>query len=331
MKIKNLNEHKAYPMIEKQVRINEHSFRILEQGQGPAVLFLHGFPDTAETWKYQMSSLADAGYHTIALDLRGFGGSYAPLDYKLYSVQHIIDDLTGLLDSLGIESAVLVGHDWGADHAQRAMLLQPDRFKGLVSLSIPFSPRAEMSQWDLLRKNGFGEKYYAMEMMDNDGEEDYLPAEKTIKNVFYWLSASPAPGTGWDPVDATRNMFRSSPVEIPEWTTKEYIEKTAGWFEKTGFQTGINHYRANQTTFDETLYLKGRKIEHPSLYIWGREDGLCKFFHPEVLTLEELQKNHPGLLKQVALENVGHWPQHEASQVVSDEILDFLYKIDFTK
>ncbi|MDQ0781318.1 alpha/beta fold hydrolase [Chryseobacterium sp. W4I1] len=329
MKIKNLNKKKDLPLIERQLCINEHYFRILEQGEGPAILFLHGFPDTAETWKQQMKSLSDEGYHTIAFDLRGFGGSYAPADYKLYSGQHIVSDITDILDYLDVESAVLVGHDWGADHTQKAILLCPDRFKGLVSLSIPFFTRAEMSQWDALRKNGLGKKYYALEMMQHELEEDYLPAEKTIKNVFYWLSASPASGTGWDPIDETRNMFRSSPIEIPEWTTKEYIEKTVGWFEKTGFQTGINHYRANQITFDETSSLKGKKIEHPSLYIWGREDGLCKFFHPEVPTLEELQKNHPGLIKQVALKNVGHWPQHEAAETVNNEILAFLHEIDF--
>ncbi|MFZ4860993.1 alpha/beta fold hydrolase [Sphingobacterium sp. Mn56C] len=329
MKNKNLKENKEYPIMEKQLSINGHSFRIIEQGKGRVVLFCHGFPDIAETWKNQMNSLANAGYRTIALDMRGFGGSYAPSDYKFYSAKHIVDDLINMLNILNIETAALVGHDWGADHAQKAMLMRPDRFKALVSLSIPFAPRGDMSYWNFLRKNGFENKYYAFEMMGNHLEKDYLPVEKTLKNILYWLSGSPINGTGWDPVDAKRNMFRSSPVDIPEWTTNEYVKKTISWFEKTGFQTGINHYRGMQTTFDEMPELKNKLITQPSLYIWGKKDGLCRFFHPEIPTLEDLQKVHPGLIKQVVLDNVGHWPQHEAAKIVSSEIIAFLQQINY--
>lgn len=316
-------------MIEKQVIIKGKSFRILEQGEGPAVLFCHGFPDIADTWKHQISALADNGYRAIAIDMRGFGGSYAPKGYKLYSAKHIAKDLVGLLETLNIQTAALVGHDWGADHAQRIMLLHPDRFKALVSLSIPFTPRGDISYWDLLRENGLEDKYYAFELMKNQSEDMFQPIDKTWKNMFYWLSGRPEKGTGWNPIEAKRNIFRVAPDDALEWVNTEYQKAAIHWFENTGFQTGINHYRAMQTTFDETLDLKNRKVNQPSLYIWGKEDGLCQFFHPELSSLAELQKSHPGLIKQVALDNVGHWPQHEAADKVSGEIISFLNKFKY--
>ena len=121
-----------FPVRRAQVQANGASFHVIEQGQGPAVLFCHGFPDTAETWRSQMRAVAEAGYRAVALDMRGFGASYAPSDVSLYSALHTVGDLVSVLDALDIRSAILVGHDWGADVAQRAMVMRPDRFRSRV-------------------------------------------------------------------------------------------------------------------------------------------------------------------------------------------------------
>src|SRR5688572_23150281 len=105
-----------HPIRESHVNANGGTFRVVEQGMGPAVLFLHGFPDTARTWYSQMQAVAEAGYRAIALDLRGFGGSHAPTDPSLYSATYIAGDLIGILDALQVDAAVVVGHDLGADH-----------------------------------------------------------------------------------------------------------------------------------------------------------------------------------------------------------------------
>src|SRR5690606_10636265 len=113
-----------WPLRSSMIAIEGGHFRVLEQGAGPAVLFCHGFPDTAATWRSQMKAVADAGFRAVALDMRGFGDSYAPADADFYTSLHIVGDLVGILDALEIPSAVIVGHDWGADHAQRAALLR---------------------------------------------------------------------------------------------------------------------------------------------------------------------------------------------------------------
>ncbi|WP_326615424.1 alpha/beta hydrolase (plasmid) [Streptomyces scopuliridis] len=317
-----------FPVRRLRVEVNGASFHVIEQGEGPAVLFCHGFPDTAETWLRQTRAVAEAGYRAIAPDMRGFGRSYAPAGAELYSALHIVGDLVGVLDALDVCSAVVVGHDWGADHAQRAMVLRPDRFRAVVSLGIPFQPRGELSTWDALREQGLGERYYAFGMMKPGAHVSFQPAEKSIPSILYWLSGSPSPDRGWDPVDSSRNMLRPSPVTVPDWADPAYVHHTIRSFDETGFDGGLNHYRGAQATFDLMSAFKGVLIQQPSLYIWGTADGLGKLFHPSPPTREDLLPLAPGLVDVIALEKVGHWPQHEAADRVSSELIKFLRGLD---
>lgn len=312
------------PARRAQVQVNGASFHVIEQGRGPAVLFCHGFPETAETWRSQMQAVADAGYHAVALDMRGYGASYAPADASLYTAHHIVGDLVGVLDALEIRSAVLVGHDWGATHAQHAMVMRPDRFRALVSLTIPYMPRGEISYYDELRRQGLADRSYYFDMMKPDADARFAPAATTIPSVFYWLSASPPPGTRWDPNDPARHMLRPSPVAVPSWADPDYMAHTIRTFDRTGFHGGLNYYRAFQTTFNLTPAFKNAVIRQPTLYIYGAADGLSAVFHPTPPTLAELRRFMPGLVDQIRLENVGHWIQHEATDRLNAELIKFL-------
>jgi pimeloyl-ACP methyl ester carboxylesterase len=313
-----------FPVRRGQVKVNGESFLVVQQGQGPAVLFCHGFPDTAETWKRQMRAVAQAGYHAVALDMRGYGESYAPTDANLYTALYTVGDLVGVLDALDIRSAVLVGHDWGANVVQKAMVVRPDRFRAVVSLSIPFEPRGEINAWAALRKRGLGDRYYAFDMMKPGSESNFEPAARTIPGIMYWLSGSAPTGTGWDPINPDRTMLRPSPVTVPSWVDPSYVQHNIRAFEKTGFRGGLNYYRSLEPTFDLMSAYKGALITQPSLYIWGAADGLCQFFHPTPPKVEALRRDAPGLVDVVRLENVGHWIQHEASDRLNAELLKFL-------
>jgi len=109
---------------------------VLDEGEGPAVLLLHGFPDSAQLWRHQVPTLRDAGFRVVAPDLRGFGDSDKPAEVDAYRVGRSVGDLTKVLDELGIEQAHVVGHDWGAGVAWTFALMQPARTRKLVALSV---------------------------------------------------------------------------------------------------------------------------------------------------------------------------------------------------
>lgn len=319
---------RAHPVHRRQVIANGLPFHVIEQGDGPAVLFCHGFPDTSETWRAQMRAVANAGYRAIAPDMRGFGRSFSPSDFRLYTSLHVTGDLVGILDGMEIESAVIVGHDWGADYAQRACVMRPDRFGGLVSISIPFAPRGEASLWEDLRARGLGGRYYAFDLAAPENEQRLKPAAGTIRSALYWLSASPPADERWDPIEPAKSMLRPSPMDVPSWASLDYVAPTIAEFERTGFHAGLNYYRVLQLTFDMTAAFKGATIAQPSMYIWGGADNLCRFFHPEPPTVDDLRPVWPGLVEVVQLEDVGHWPQHESAERVNDAILRFLSRED---
>ena len=310
------------------IEANGGSFHVIEQGEGPAVLFLHGFPDTVETWRSQMQTVSDNGYRAIALDMRGFGDSYSPDDPSKHSGAYIAGDLIGILDALNIPTAVIVSHDWGADHGQRAMVMRPDRFTAIVSISIPFLPRGELSTWDMLRSRGLGNLYYAFEMMKPEMDDRIADASKSIPSALYWMSGDPTEGMGWDPIDAKRDMFRPAPEVLPSWADPAYVKHNIETFQRTGFHGGLNQYRGVQSTFEHLAAFKDVLIQQPSLYIWGDADGLCRLFHPVPPTLEEVRQTAPGLIDVVRLEGVGHWPHHEARERVNAEIIKFLHGLD---
>ena len=125
----------------RTVEANGIRIHLAEAGEGPLVLLCHGFPESWYSWRSQLKAFADAGYHAVAPDMRGYGETDRPEEIEKYTLFHLVGDMIGVVDALGAERAVIVGHDWGAPVAWHAALLRPDRFRGVVGLSVPFRPR----------------------------------------------------------------------------------------------------------------------------------------------------------------------------------------------
>ncbi|MEV7283531.1 alpha/beta hydrolase [Streptomyces sp. NPDC093252] len=113
---------------------------LVEQGDGPLVLLVHGFPEGWYSWRHQLPALAGAGYRAAALDVRGYGRSSRPADPGAYRMLDLVADAVAVVEGLGERSAVIVGHDWGANIAATAALLHPDVFHAVALLSVPYSP-----------------------------------------------------------------------------------------------------------------------------------------------------------------------------------------------
>lgn len=144
----------------KTISTNGINMHVAEIGEGPPVLFLHGFPELWYSWRHQMLSLSSLGYRAIVPDLRGYGDTDAPPSPSSYTVFHIVGDLVGLLDALAVDKVFLVAHDWGAIIAWYFCLLRPDRIKALVNTSVVFHPRNPTKKPLHSMRSLFGEDYY---------------------------------------------------------------------------------------------------------------------------------------------------------------------------
>jgi pimeloyl-ACP methyl ester carboxylesterase len=119
-----------------RVPVGDVTLEVEDQGSGPPVLLLHGWPDRGRLWRHQVGALGAAGFRTVVPDLRGFGDSDKPEDVAAYGLPNLVGDVLGLLDHLGVERAHVVGHDWGAALAWVTATLAPDRVESLVALSV---------------------------------------------------------------------------------------------------------------------------------------------------------------------------------------------------
>jgi len=150
-------------------------------GEGPPVLLVHGFPELAFSWRHQLPALAAAGYRAIAPDMRGYGGSDKPEGVHEYTIQKLIGDLVGLMDALGIDRPLLVGHDWGALVTWQMALLRAERMAGLVALNIPFFRRPPIDPilWMRLK---LGKEFYIVDFQRSD-EADRRFAEDPARFI----------------------------------------------------------------------------------------------------------------------------------------------------
>jgi pimeloyl-ACP methyl ester carboxylesterase len=310
-------------MRHRDVEANGISLHLIEEGEGPAVVFCHGFPDTSYTWRRQMKAIASVGYRAIAPDMRGYGRSSAPADASVYTPLHTAGDLVGILDALSIPSAVLVGHDWGATHAWNTALMRPDRFTALFCLSVPYFPRGDVSVFERMRKSGHQDDFYMFEQIRPDADKIWADAAVTIPGVLYWASGSAPTGERWNPIDPARSLHRPAPGPLPPWAERDYVAHNIAEFQRTGFHGALNYYRAAEPYFYLSGAWKGAKITQPSFFIAGKEDGLMALYPP----LAELRSGLPGLVGILEINNVGHWVQHEASAEVCDQLIKFLLTV----
>jgi pimeloyl-ACP methyl ester carboxylesterase len=303
-----------------EIATNGVNLHVTELGEGPAILFAHGFPDTAYTWRKQMQAVAAAGFRAIAPDMRGYGGSSAPADAALYTPFRTVGDLVGLLDALQIDQAIIVGHDWGANVAWNAALMRPDRFKAVFCLAVPYSPRGKVSVLDAMKAAGHGEDFYMFEQIRPEADQIWADAAVTIPGVLYWASGSAPAAQAWTPFDPARSLHRRAPGPPPAWIDRDYLAHTIAAFERTGFHGALNYYRAVQTFFDLSGAYAGATIKQPSYFMWGQSDGLVSIYR---LTEAKLRERLPGLRGYDGLDGVGHWVQHEAAAQVNETLIAF--------
>ncbi|MFJ8820989.1 alpha/beta fold hydrolase [Streptomyces sp. NPDC102467] len=291
------------------LRVFEHGPQGPQNSDKPVVVLCHGFPELAFSWRHQVLALARAGYRVLAPDMPGYGGSSRPADVKAYDALTLCADLAGLLDDIGADDAVFVGHDWGASVVWHMAWAYPERVRAVVGMSVPVTPRSPVPPLPVMRGR-LGDDFY-MVWFQEPGVADRALAQnvrRTLVTREIWSAA-------W----AARPDEEFPP---PPWLTEEELAYYVEEFERTGFTGGLNYYRNLDRTWELTEHLAGRTIDCPSLFVTGSKDPVGRFM-PD----DKLERVLTDLRGRVVLDGAGHWIQQERAEEVNAALLEFLAEL----
>jgi epoxide hydrolase A/B len=315
------------------VQTNGITMHVAEAGRGPLVILCHGFPESWYSWRHQLVALAEAGYHAVAPDQRGYGQTDAPQPIEQYTLLHLVGDVVGLVGALGEKTAVIVGHDWGAPVAWGAALLRPDVFRAVIALSVPFRPRGAVRPTSVMPQTSeaiFYQLYFQEPgVAEADLERD---PRATIRRLLYWASGDArepaarrvdAGDVGMVPRASGLVNSRPDPAALPAWLGSAEIDFYAGEFARVGFRGGLNWYRNIDRNWELLAPWAGATVTVPALYVAGERDLVLAFRGMDQL-LPALPRFVPNLRKTLILPGCGHWTQQERPAEVNAAMLEFL-------
>ena len=310
------------------VETNGINMHIAEQGEGPLVILCHGFPECWYSWRHQLPALADAGYHVVAPDQRGYGQTDRPEEIEAYHILELTGDIVGLVHALGEERATIVGHDWGAPVAWHCGLLRPDLFHTIGLLSVPYlpPPRKDVRPTEAMKMMVGEKEFYMLYFQEPGRAESELEADvrTTMRMLLFSGSGDARPEQRWRAIFSKSETLLDTcamPDTLPAWLTEQDIDFFTGEFERTGFRGALNWYRNIDRNWELTPFLRGARLCQPTLFAAGAEDGVIKFSRHAVDTLEE---SVPNLRNKALLPGAGHWVQQERPEEINARLTEFL-------
>jgi pimeloyl-ACP methyl ester carboxylesterase len=292
---------------ERLLATNGIELSVLDEGSGPPMVLCHGFPELAYSWRHQIPALVSAGYRVLAPDMRGYGRSSAPAEVEAYDIASLCGDLCGLLDAVGEQSAIFVGHDWGASVVWSLATLHPERVRAVAGLSVPFVPRAPAPPIPIMRAH-LGEDFYIVWFQQPGIADAALASDvrRTLTTSRQWTAQ-------WAEEDPVR------PPRRPDWLSEEELNVYVETFERTGFTGGLNWYRNIDRNWELTAPVAERRVEQPAFFLTGELD-LVRGFMPA----EAMSGWVTDLRAQVVIPGAGHWVQQQAPEEVNAALLGFL-------
>ncbi|MFE6200791.1 alpha/beta fold hydrolase [Streptomyces sp. NPDC057838] len=299
---------------------------LVEQGQGPLVLLLHGFPETWYAWRHQLPALAAAGYRAVAADVRGYGRSSRPGSVADYRMLALVEDAVAVVEGLGERSAVVVGHDWGASIAATAALLRPDVFRAVGLLSVPYTPPGGPRPGDVFARMGGDEEFYVSYFQEPGRAEAEIEPDVRgwLAGFCTALSAPAGPRTGAGPYFVARGgtMRDRFPRErLPHWLGEADLDVLAGEFERTGMTGALNRYRCMDRDWEDLAGFAGAPVTQPSLFLGGGLDASLTWLADAV---EAFPVTLPGLTAHHILDGCGHFVQQERPAETNRLLIEWL-------
>jgi pimeloyl-ACP methyl ester carboxylesterase len=280
--------------------------QVADAGEGSPVVLVHGFPELWYSWRHQLRDLAAAGFHVIAPDMRGYGGTDRPASRDAYDALSLADDVVALMDAFGHQRFAVVGHDWGANVAWELARRHPERVTAVAGLSVPFVPRAPAAPMPILREH-LGEDFYMVWFQTPGVAEAALERDvlRTLRTTEVW-------GSDWAQRDG------DMPARPAFWTDEDE-ELYVCSFSRTGFTGGLNWYRNIDRNWELSADVANRRIDAPALFLTGERDPVRRF-----MPAEAMDGWITDLRESIVVDGAGHWVQQEAPEVVSEALVGFL-------
>ncbi len=307
------------------VHTNGIAMHVHEAGSGYPVVLCHGFPEIWYSWRHQIKALSQAGFRAIAPDQRGYGESGKPGAIEAYSLRHLVADLTGMLDQLGIERCAIVGHDWGGIVAWGAAMMAPQRFEKVAGLNTPFLPRPPIKPTDLFRAMAAGKFHYIVYFQQPGIAEAELEKDvrRTLRGFYQDLAALKLEAGTNDPPGVLGAAGGGILDRLPDrphgrFLTDADFEVFVKAFERSGFRGPINWYRNFDRNWEESAHLEYR-INQPALMICAQRDPVL----PPWMA-RGMKNLVPNLTRTMVIEDCGHWTQQEKPQEVNEALIEFL-------
>jgi pimeloyl-ACP methyl ester carboxylesterase len=279
---------------------------VLEAGSGPLALCLHGFPDAAHTWRYLLPALAGAGFHAVAPFMRGYAPTEVPAD-GAYQLGALVADAVALHEVLGGDgTAVLIGHDWGAEAAYGAAAHAPDRWRRLVTLAVPPAALDEVLFSDYEQLKRF---FYLFMFRDPAGFAEAVVASDEMSFLDQlWRDWSPSYQPG-EHLARVKQCLRE-PANLAA---------ALGYYRAAGATGTADGPPGTAARYAAEQQAAGRQAPQPTLYLHGARDGCIGV---------DLARGAERLLapasRMVVIDDAGHFLHLEKPDEVNDHILTWV-------
>jgi pimeloyl-ACP methyl ester carboxylesterase len=313
---------KAMPT-SRTVSVNGIEMFLREQGDGPLVILCHGWPELSYSWRHQIPAIAEAGFHVVAPDMRGFGRSGAPDDIGAYSIFDLVGDMVALVAALGHKRAAIIGHDWGAPVAWHAALFRPDLFSAVAGLSVPPPWRGRGRPLDTLREAGINNFYWHYFQPPGVAEREFeRDVALTMRTLLGRGFSDPAASLF---VEDGKGFLGDATLDrpLPDWLGEADLAHFIETYRKSGFRGGLNWYRNIDRNWELTAPWQGAQIRQPSLFIAGSKDSVITGLIG-AKRVAELERVLPNLKQKLIIDGAGHWIQQERPEEVNAALIGFL-------
>jgi len=279
--------------------INGIKMHYVTIGEGPLIVFLHGFPEFWKSWKHQISFFSKK-FKVVALDMRGYGETERPIQVGEYRIEKLARDVTELIDSLGQKKATVVGHDWGGAVAWATAMMNPSFVEKLIVMNAPHPA--------IVQRNAF---------------RNYAQMQKSWYMFFFLLEKAPEKVLSSNNFEILKHMFEISIKRKDRFSLSDIEEYVSSWSKEGGITGGLNYYRANLNeefwgNLGESIPFP--KIKIPTLQIWAEDD----MFLGKELTEGTKEFVVDALFSLNVIPNCGHWVQQEAPEEVNQIMEEFL-------